>query len=317
MTKDLSIIIPAKNEIFLKQTIGNILENIEANTEIIVILDGYWPEEPIADDPRIAIVHHTDSIGQRGGTNEGARISQAKYIMKVDAHCAFQKGFDRKLIRDHQSDWTVTPKMYNLHAFDWQCNKCKYRVYQGAKPKKCDDCGNIEFEKLIVWKRRKRRLTTSWRFDSDLHFQYWKGYKDRPGAKGPFMETMSCIGCCFFMERERFWELGGMDEGHGSWGQYGAELACKAWLSGGKLITNMNTWMSHMFRTDNFREDGKSSFPYKLSSKQIRFAQQYSRDYWRNNRMPNQKHPLSWLVEKFWPIPGWEESDLKDLKELE
>ena len=38
--KDLSILIPARNEQFLKRTIDDILENIEADTEIIAVLDG-------------------------------------------------------------------------------------------------------------------------------------------------------------------------------------------------------------------------------------------------------------------------------------
>ena len=35
----LSILIPSRNEMFLAKTIENILENIEAETEIIVVLD--------------------------------------------------------------------------------------------------------------------------------------------------------------------------------------------------------------------------------------------------------------------------------------
>ena len=38
--RDLSILIPARNEVFLEQTIKNILENAEADTEVIAVLDG-------------------------------------------------------------------------------------------------------------------------------------------------------------------------------------------------------------------------------------------------------------------------------------
>ena len=44
--KDLSVIIPARNEMFLQQTIANILENIEADTEVIAVCDGSWPDPP-------------------------------------------------------------------------------------------------------------------------------------------------------------------------------------------------------------------------------------------------------------------------------
>ena len=119
--RDLSIIIPAREEIFLQKTIENILENIRADTEVIAICDGYWPEPPVADNPRLTIIHHAKSIGQRAATNEGVRLSQAKFIMKVDAHCAFGEGFDRVLMEDCQYDWTMIPAMWNLHAFDWEC----------------------------------------------------------------------------------------------------------------------------------------------------------------------------------------------------
>lgn len=41
---DLTIVIPSRNEIFLTKTIEDILANSEANTEVIAILDGEWPE---------------------------------------------------------------------------------------------------------------------------------------------------------------------------------------------------------------------------------------------------------------------------------
>ena len=86
------------------------------------------------------------------------------------------------------------------------------------------------------------------------------------------------------MPRKRFWDLGGLDESHGSWGQLGTELACKSWLSGGKLITSKKTWFGHMFRTGNFRRHGESSFPYPLSGNAQERAKQYSRDLWLNDK---------------------------------
>lgn len=307
--RELSVIIPARNEIFLKQTIDNILENIEADTEIIAICDGYWPDPPIPDDPRVIIVHHTVPIGQRAATNEGAKISQSQYIMKCDAHCAFGKGFDRILIEDCQPDWTMIPAMWNLHAFDWKCLGCGNRTYQGDKPLKCKKCHGEDFEMVIVWQPRGNKITYSWRFDETMHFQYWRKHHKRPEWKNEdLLETMSCIGACFMMERDRFWELEGMDERHGSWGQYGTELACKTWLSGGKMITSRKTWFAHMFRTGNFREHrGGSSFPYPISGNAQERARQYSRNLWLNNKWEKAIHPLSWLVDRFAPVPGWEE----------
>lgn len=306
---DLSIIIPARNEMFLLRTIEGILENIEADTEIIAICDGYWPDPPIPDHERVTIVHHTESIGQRAAMNEGARISQAKFVMKCDAHCAFGKGFDRILMEDCQPDWTMVPMMYNLHAFDWKCNECGDRVYQGVKPDKCKKCGSDDFEMDVVWKPRKNRLTVSWRFDKNMQFQYWREHERRPEAQGELVETLSFIGACFLTSRERFWKLGGLDENHGSWGQFGTEIACKSWLSGGKLITNKRTWFAHMFRTGNFNAPGQSTFPYPLSGKQVGRARRYSQDLWMNDKWEGANYPLSWLINKFKPVPDWHKGE--------
>src|SRR3990167_7673261 len=96
--KDLSILIPARNEEFLSKTIEDIIANAEADTEVIAVLDGAWVNPPIVQHPRVNIIYLPISIGQRAATNLACRLSSAKYIMKVDAHCSFDKGFDKKLI---------------------------------------------------------------------------------------------------------------------------------------------------------------------------------------------------------------------------
>ena len=293
---ELSVIIPARKEEFLQRTIEDVLENSTADTEVIAILDGAWADPPIPDHPKVTIVHHTEAIGQRAATNEGARISQAKFIMKLDAHCSVAKGFDTQLIEDcRRRNWTLIPEMWNLHVLDHKCTTCGKRYYQADQPETC--CGKKEFEKVIVWKPRARRNTYSWRFDKDMHFQYWQKRK----VPGKMVETMSCIGCCWFMHREQYWKLDGLDEATGSWGQMGTEIACKTWLSGGKLLTDRNTWMAHCFRT----QSKGWTFPYKISGNAQEKAKKYSQDLWLNNKWPKQKYKLQWLVDKFSPVPGW------------
>ena len=298
---DLSVIIPARNEIYLSKTIENILENSSEQTEVIAILDDYWPDPPVNDHPRVTVIHHTNSIGQRAATNEGARVSQAKFIMKVDAHCKFDKGFDVKLMQDIEYDWTVIPRMYNLHGFDWMCSKCRARWYQGPSPTKCQKCDNTtDFEIIDVWERRKGTQTDFARFDNNMHFQYWGDYKMRKGTEDDISDVMCSVGACFFMHRDRFWELGGMDEKHGSWGQFGVEVACKTWLSGGRQVVNKKTWFAHMFRTrPGF------GFPYQLSGNAQDRAREYSRWLWQGNNWNLQQRPLSWLIDKFAPVPTW------------
>ena len=310
--RDLSVIIPARQEMFLAKTIENILENIEADTEIIAVCDGNWPDPPVFDHPRVTILFNPVPVGQRAATNQGARLSQAKFLMKADAHCAFGKGFDRILIEDCKYDWTMIPALYNLHAFDWKCNACGNQTYQGVLPDKCKKCGKSEgFEMVVLFKPREGKGPYySWRFDNKMEFKQWRKHCRRPEAKGDFVETLSFAGPCFFIHRDRYWELGGCDEGHGSWGQFGTEWACKTWLSGGKLITTKKTWFAHLFRTGNFKGSGYngSSFPYPLAGSAQEYAKKYSRDLWLNDRWEGAKYPLSWLIDKFKPVPDWHDN---------
>lgn len=291
-------------------TVEDVLAHSGSETEVISVCDGYWPDPPLPDHPRLQVIHFSEPVGQRAATNAGALLSKAKYIMKLDAHCSTDEGFDAKLMEDMQPDITMIPSMHRLHIFDWACVGCGEREYQGTKPDKCKECGGVEFYMHIVWEpRREYPPTVSWRFDKSMQFQYWRKHQRRPEvkeqAKTGLIETMSCIGCCFLMERERFWQLGGMDEGHGSWGQFGTELACKSWLSGGRMMTSLKTWIAHLFRTGNFGRNGQSSWPYPISQRQIDSARKYSRDLWLQDKWPQATRKLSWLVEHFKPVPDW------------
>ena len=308
---DLSIVIPARNEIFLKQTVEDILKNTRGETEIIAVLDGYWPDPPVPDNSRVTLVHHTEPIGQRSATNEAVKLSKAKYIMKCDAHCSFDEGFDVKMMQEMHDDWTMVPAMKNLHAFDWVCKKCGDRRYQGVTPVACPKCDNTEhFYRDIVWKGKDNPLSTSYCFDATPHFQYFKEFKLRPEGKGDLTETMSLQGSCFMLTRQKYWELNVCDESFGSWGSQGIEVAVKTWLSGGRVVVNHKTWYAHMFRT----KGGDFGFPYQISGRQIQSARQMAREIFFGNKLPNQKYQISWLLEKFWPIPGWTQEQLDDLK---
>lgn len=309
---DLSVLIPARNEMFLKQTVEDVLRNRRAKTEIIIVCDGAWPVEPLDQHPNVHLAYLPEPIGQRAACNLAARLSDARYVMKLDAHCAVAPGFDAELITTAAAlgeNVTQIPRQYNLHVFDWRCESCGARTYQGPTPTACASCkGAGPFERVIVW-NWERRLTEAWRFDASLKFEYFGEWKDRCDeeartagiARPEIIDTMSCLGACWFLSRKQYWALGGMDEGHGSWGQMGTELACKSWLSGGRMVTNRRTWFSHLFRTQGL----DFGFPYPLSGAETEKAREYSRRLWLNDMWTGQRKPLRWLIERFAPLPGW------------
>ena len=297
--KSLSILIPARNEEFLKETLEDLLKNIKGETDIFVCLDGeVFPDKELPKDPKITYVIRHESWGQRKATNQLCKLSRAKYVMKVDAHCKFDSGFDVKLMEDMQDDWTVVPIMKNLHAFDWVCPD-GHRRYQ-SKSGHCEMCGKPT-EKEIIFKEKKAPNSIGYRFDTEMHFQYFNEMKNRPEAKQDHLETMSLQGSCFMLTRKKYWELDICDESLGSWGGQGTEVACKTWLSGGKCIVNRRTWYAHLFRTAG----GDFSFPYKQDNKQVAGARRATQVLFLDNTWEKQKLPLSWLVDRFAPVPGW------------
>lgn len=329
MKYDLSILIPARNEMFVSRTVEDILKNKRGNTEVIVGLDGLWADPPIADHPDVRIVYVSESLGQRGMTNALARLSKAKYVAKSDAHCAFDEGFDIKLIEaiKGHDDWTIIPALKNLHAFDWECPKCGNRWFQGPTPEHCMTqeregnngskviinpvCDNTAgFKRHMVWKPNPQRPTSySFRFDRTLHFQYFREFNRRPEGQGDLTESMSIQGSFFMMTRQKYWELDICDERHGSWGQQGVEVACKTWLSGGRVVCLHTTWYAHMFRTQGL----DFGFPYPNSGHAQEKARQYSRKLWFGNNWDKAIHPLSWLIKKFEPVPDWHDNASKGI----
>lgn len=311
----LSILIPARNEMFLARTVQDILEHIEEDTEVIVGLDGAWADPPVIDHKRVTTFYSAEPLGQRAMTNQLARLSNAKYVMKVDAHCAFDQGFDRKMIEEMHDDWTMVPVMRNLHAFDWVCPQ-GHRRYQGPSGP-CTEC-SLPTTRDVVWIPKISPQSKSYAFDAEPHFQYFGQFNKRPEGKGDITPSMSLQGSCFMLTRDKYWELDICDEGtFGSWGSQGIEVAVKTWLSGGSVMVNHKTWYAHMFRT----QGGDFSFPYdNPHSKAVR-AKHKAKDLFFENKWPKQVRPLSWLIEKFWPVEGfntgypWTDASFAPIKE--
>ncbi len=305
----LSLLIPARNEMFLKNTVEDILKNIRGDTEIIVILDGVWASPPLEQNERVIISYHPTPIGQRAACNEAAKLARGKYVMKVDGHCSFDEGFDVKMVeafKETGDNVTMVPNMRNLHVFDWVCVD-GHRRYQGGGGD-CKECSKPTTMN-IVWRAKRSPNSTSFCFDSTFHFQYFGEYKAK--QIGDIVETMGLQGSCFMLTKEKWLELNICDESFGSWGNQGNEVSCKTWLSGGRVLCNKRTWYAHLFRTqEGFR------FPYPNPESEVQKTKAKVKDIFFNNKWPNAIHPLHWLLEKFWPVKGWTEDALKTLKNL-
>ena len=279
----LSILIPSRQEEFLQQTIDDINKHKETDLEILVGID---------DKP----------IGQRAMTNELARKAKGDYLLKCDAHVSFSQGFDRELLKVMNQATVAVPALCNLYAYDWICAQGHRKPNeQFENYDKCEQCGD-EVKKQIVWQPIPRPIMSNYYFDTNLHFQYHPVQQEEE-----ITETMTIQGSCFVISKENYWDLEVCDEKFGSWGQQGVEVACKTWLSGGRVITTRNAFYAHLFRT----------FPYNNLTQDILKTQQHSKDIFLNNKWPKQKYPLSWLIDKFKSLPDWHEESGKEKLEYQ
>jgi len=271
-----SVIIPARNEQFLAQTVADLFTKAAGDIEVVVTLDGYWPSLPLADRDNLTLIHRGRAMGMRAALNAAAAVATGDYLLKLDAHCMFEQGFDEVLQADCEPDWLVIPRRVSLDAEEWVI------AHTGKSP--------VDYEYLsypdppekgihgAVWRDRAReRLDTE--IDENLSFQ----------------------GSCWFMRRDYFWDrIGGMsEEGYGTFIQEPQELGLKVWLGGGKIVTNKKTWYAHLHKGKRY---GRG---YYLSKRECITGNLYSTDFWMNNRWPERVHDMDWLIERFWPVPTW------------
>jgi len=267
-----SIIIPSRNEPYLKQTIIDLLKKSEEKIEIIAILDGYWPSpSEIISDPRVIYLHFSEARGMRNGINAGAEIAKGEFLMKLDAHCMFHEGFDKILKANCEYDWVVVPRRYALDVESWTVEKRKDTKYP------------IDYMYL----------------SPDLHGVVWTEKNHDPGLKEKSIdETMSNQGSVWFMRKNYFNWLELMDEEtYGMFWNEFQEIGLKCWLSGGKVMVNKNTWYAHWHKT--------KTRGYNLPSDEQVKAQR-NVDRWLTEKMfHKQKYDVKWLVNRFAPVPTW------------
>lgn len=278
-----SVIIPARNELFLSQTVNDILSKARGDIEVIAVLDGYWPDPALREDGRLIQIHRGTAMGMRAAINAAAEIARGEYLLKCDAHCMFAEGFDEVLQADCDGDWIVIPRRYRLDAENWRIRE--------------DNSAPVDYHFLSCPMTNKDGFS--------MHGQIWpERGRVRQGPAYDIDETMSFQGSCWFMTARHFREfLGRMSEhGYGIFSQEPQEIGNKTWLGGGKVMVNKRTWYAHLHKG---RKYGRM---YHITKGEILPGHEYSARYWMNNCWPERKYDIEWLVERFAPVPTWPEN---------
>ena len=277
-----SVLIPSRNERYLPATARDLLAKAGGDVEIIVVLDGYWPDPLPPTDSRVTLIHRPTSLGMRHGINSAASLARGEFLLKSDAHCLFGEGYDIILKADCGPADVIVPRRYSLDGDAW-----------AIKP----DRAAIDYH-FLSWAYRNP-------LEPGLHGEPWRE-RTKERASTLIDEEMSSQGSCWFMKRTHFWDhLGGQSEiGYERFIQEFQEVGLKTWLGpwGGRVLTNKNTWYAHWHK-------GKSvGRGYHISTAEMVRGRLYSLDHWMCNRWAERGHDLDWLIDRFWPVPTWPEN---------
>lgn len=277
----LSIIIPAYREPFLNKTIDSLLENAAGEIEVIPVIDCYIPEEPVRLDSRVKPIILENNLGMRGATNAGLTKATGEFIMKLDAHCAIAKGFDKVLTDDCKENWLMVPRRYALDELTWTNSPPIIDYHYLIFPELADSSYGYSMQ-VAGWRKRKDELE----IDDIMTFQ----------------------GSCWFANRKYFMEhVGLLDdslETYGTFAQEQQEIGLKYWLGGGEVKVDKRTCYAHLFKQKRHYSSGKFSRKHKKDKYHIQ-GNVWLTKHWMNNEEPNMIHSFSWFIEKFWPIPTW------------
>ena len=255
-----SIIIPARNEKYLAKTVDDLLQKATGDIEIIVILDGYWPENTdYSSDSRVQYLHFNNSFSMRNNINSGALLATGDFLMKVDAHCMVGQGYDEILKASCGNKTIVVPRRFALDAENWKIEE---------------------------------RTDNKYPIDYMILNETLQGIPVKKDSELEVDELMTSQGSCWFMSKDYFNYLDLMDEDtYGTFWQEMQEVGLKCWLSGGKMVVNKKTWYAHWHKTDGrgySLPDGEKDRTRAVVNK------------WRDSTMfSKQIHGLDWLFERF------------------
>lgn len=276
----LSIIIPAHKEPFLHKTISTLLERSELadRLEVIVIWDGTEFVEEVTRDPRVRVGFLTRHEGMRCAINAGINIAKGEYVMKLDAHCSVEQGFDRVMVENTQDNWVLYPRRYSLNETTWGIN---------TEGRPARDSYFFRFPEL-----------------TDLGYCLYPATCrewDRKIGLGNILDSMCFEGSCWMVNKKYFQNAIGAldDDNYGPYDAESTEIALNYWLGGGEVKVITDTWYAHLTKRPRHYTAGVF---VKLGKE--RRSRTWSAKHWMNDEHGKPK-PFSWLIEKFWPIPGW------------
>jgi glycosyltransferase involved in cell wall biosynthesis len=287
MTDKVTVIVPARKEPYINETVRDLFNNAEDEIEVIVVLDGDTPDYKIKRYKGLRILKNLEVEGMRASVDRAAKEATGKYLMKLDAHCTVGPGWDKILKDDCPENCLVVPRRYWFDAPTWSIVDSKPHVdamsyiYPFVRPYR---------PRLTARPDKPRELRQQ---DEDIS------------------EEMSFQGSCWFMHKSLFWDyIGGMtDDLYGTFGEEPQQLGLLVQLGPieGMILRNKKTWYAHWSKPGS-HWNAPPEVAGRVPLEELIRVYVNVWDYWWNNRWEGRTHDFDWLVEKFWPIRTWPEN---------
>lgn len=254
------------------------------DVQVIAVLDGYWPDPPLPDDPRVVVVHHGHALGMRPAINHAAQIATGEYLLKCDAHTMWDHGFDEKLKADYQSDdWILIPRRYALDPEKWAIDPSN-RKYP------------IDYHSLAEPFAKYGDSTPG------LHGTAWTARRE---ARKDVMldDELTSQGSAWFMSRAHWNHLAPLDNAaYGVFWHEFQELGLKTWLSSGAVKVTKNTWYAHLYKGKRY---GRG---YSTSGMGHEDGTAFCSWFWMTDQpFTGRTRTMRSLIEQFSPVPTWPE----------
>lgn len=283
MSKGLTVILPAKSEIFLKKTIEECINKAKSNVEVLAILDGYdIPDEEVVKDSRVRYIKRpfkTFDLTKRQCINEAVEQASYDYVMALDAHCMLGEGYDLTILENTLENEVTILRREVLDAKEWKL----YRA-EGRPP--------IDYE-YFMWQYFLKGLKGEEK--GGLHSYRWD---DRTRERINILKdpTLSFQASQWATTKKWYKEIGLMQvEGYTGWGAEANEILLKSLQHGGNCYTLKQNYFCHLHKGRTY---GRM---YNVPLGGIHAADFYSFDQFVNK---NRKIFVD-LIERFWPIPNW------------
>jgi hypothetical protein len=270
----LSIVIPSSEDRWLAQTINDVFAKAAGAVEVIAVINGYTPTQPLLDRDGLRYLY-LPRASMRGALNAARPFVAGDWVMKSDEHCLYAPGFDEVLKQDCDQDWLLIPRRYSLDPENW----CIENNPKGPR--------DYHYLSSCVWSIRERD-------DYSLNGLEWP---DRTRARMvgyDIDETMSWQGSFYFMSRRHYEFLGPLREDlFGSFASEPQEIGLKTQLSGGKVCVSKKTYGAHLHKGKKY---GRG---YRPNKTEIVAGHEASAHHWMT-------HPkMREFIEHWWPCPTW------------